>query len=119
MRNLKYFALFTVVAVYSSCSNEEGTLSLSGLYTETAPVSGRSQLHFIDGNTVVKIEPDGTTEDEFNYELVDGVIKLIPIWDPSYSTEHEIKIESESRFEIEDLYYSNGIVEATYMTFEK
>ena len=121
MKYLKIIGLLFLIGIYSSCNNDDDndTQTLSGIYSETSPVSGRSQLNFIDGNTVVKSEPDNSIEDEFIYEIIGNVIKLTPAWDNTTTQEFEIEIMNNSKFEIENLYPSVGINPTTYMTFEK
>ena len=47
MKNLKIIALLFLVGIYFSCNNDDDniTQTLSGIYSETSPVSGRSQLN--------------------------------------------------------------------------
>lgn len=92
---------------------------MRGIYLETSPVSGRSQLNFINGNTVIKSESNSSSEDEFYYEIIGNVIKLTPTWDNTTTQEFEFEIMNNSKFEIENLYPSVGINPKTYMTFEK
>ena len=121
MKSLKLIALLFLIGICSSCNNDDdnNTQTLSGIYSETSPVNGRSQLNFINGNTVIKSEPDNSNEDEFTYEIIGNVIKLTPTWDNTTTQEFEIEIMSNSKFEIENLYPSVGINPTTYMTFEK
>lgn len=119
MRFLKSTSLLLIITVCASCSKEEATPSLNGLYTETSPVPGRSQLNFIDEHTLVKIETEGTTKDTFNYQIEEGIIVLTPSWNRTYTSQLEINVESDSEFEIADLYMSTGLYPPTLMTFEK
>jgi hypothetical protein len=113
-------AIFILIGMIS-CNNDDDNVSenLSGIYTETLPTNGRSQLNFINGNTVIKTESGSTFEDEFSYELIGNVIKLTPNWDDSIATEFEIQIMNNSKFEIENLYPSIPENPTTFMTFEK
>ena len=123
MKNLKIIALFFLIGICYSCNNDDdnNTQTLSGIYSETLPVSGRSQLSFINENTVIKSESDNSNEDEdeFTYQIIGNVIKLTPNSDNTTTQEFEIEIMSNSKFEIENLYPSVGINPTTYMTFEK
>ena len=92
---------------------------LSGIYSETAPVSGRSELNFINENTVIKSEPENSIEDKFTYEINGNIIKLSLIGDDTITQEFEIVIMSDSKFEIENLYGSIGMHPKSYMTYEK
>jgi hypothetical protein len=120
MKNFKIIALLFITGIYSSCNNDDdyNTQALSGVYSETSPVSGRSQLNFSNGNTVIKSEPDNSTEDEFTYVIIGNVIKLTPTWDNTTTQEFEFEIMNNSKFEIENIYPTTGINPTTYMTFE-
>lgn len=104
-----------------SCNNDEEitTQNLTGIYTETLPLIGRSQLNFINDNTVIKTESGITFEDEFTYEIIGDVIWLTPNWMDSTSSEFEIQIMSNLEFQIENLFPSIPENPTTYMTFEK
>jgi len=121
MKKLKIIVLLLLIGFLSSCNNDDdnNTQVLNGIYSETSPVNGRSQLNFVNGNTVIKSEPDYSTGNEFTYEIIGNVIKLTPTWDNVTSQEFEIEIMNNSKFEIENLYPSVGINPTTYMTFEK
>jgi hypothetical protein len=121
MKNFKIIALLFLIGICSSCNNDDDniTQTLSGIYSETSPVSGRSQLNFINGNTVVKSEPDNSSEDEFTYEIIENVIKLTPALNNTTTQEFEIEIMNNSKFKIETLYPNVGVNPITYMTFEK
>jgi hypothetical protein len=121
MKNLKIIALLFLIGIYSSCNNDDdnNTQTLSGIYSETSPASGRSQMNFINGNTVIKSEPNTSSEDEFTYEIIGNVIKLTPTLNNTITQEFEIEIMNNSKFKIENLYPSVGINPTTYMTFEK
>ncbi len=112
--------VFILIGIIS-CDNDDNNTSenLSGIYTEISPANGRSQLNFINGNTVIKTEPGSSFEDEFTYELIGNIIKLTPNWGNSTTTEFEFEIINDSKFEIENLYPSIGINPTNYMTFEK
>lgn len=121
MKNFKIITLFFLIGICYSCNNDDDNNSqtLSGIYSETLPVSGRSQLSFINENTVIKSESNNSNEDEFTYQIIGNVIKLTPNSDNTTTQEFEIEIMSNSKFEIENLYPSVGINPTTYMTFEK
>lgn len=93
--------------------------TLIGIYTETSPVSGRTQLKFSKGNKVVRTESGSLTSDEYIYELLNNRIKLMPTWGNISATELDFEIINDSKFKIENLY--PGIPEnpKSYMTFEK
>ena len=99
--------------------DEQVTINLSGIYMETLPSSGRSQLNFVNGTQVIKTESGNSLEDEFTYELIGDIIRLTPSWDDSTTSEFEIQIMNNSKFEIENIYPSIPENPTTYMTFEK
>lgn len=122
MKNLKIIGLLILIGIYSSCNNDDdnnNTQTLSGIYTETSPLNGRSQLNFVGGNTVIKTEQGNSAEDEFTYELQNNIIKLTPTFGNPTTTEFEIEIMDNSKFKIENLYPSIPEDPTTYMTFEK
>ena len=121
MKNLKIITLLFLIGIFTSCNNDDdnNTQTLSGIYSETLPVSGRSQLNFINGNTVIKSESDNSNEDEFTYQIIGNVIKLTPTRPNTTTQAFEIEIMNNSKFEIENLYPSVEINPTTYMTFEK
>jgi len=103
-----------------SCGKEnDNQKNLFGIFTETSPQSGRSQMKFINGNKVVIIKSENSTEDTFNYVILDNIIKLTPTWDNSSSDELEFEWISASKFRIENLYPDIPENPTTYMTFEK
>lgn len=110
-----------LVFVLLSCGKDDrnNLTTLSGIYTETSPVIGRSQLRFINGNTVIITKGGISYGDEFNYEILHNTIKLTPTLDNSISTELGFEIISDSKFIIENLYPSIPENPATYMTFER
>lgn len=120
MKQLKIIGILLFIVISSACSDDDNnTQTLSGIYTETSPVSGRSQLNFINGNTVVKSEVSNSIQDEFTYEIIGNVIKLTPNWKNATAQEFEIKIMNNSKFEIENLYPSVGINPTTFIEYEK
>lgn len=104
-----------------SCNSDDdnASKSLSGTYTETLPINGRSELNFVNENTVIKTESGSAFGNEFTYELIDNVIKLTPNWDDDTATEFEIQIMNSSKFVIENLYPSIPETPTIYMTFQK
>jgi len=119
MKYLKIIGLLFVIIIYSACNSHNDTMILNGLYTETYPVNGRSQLNFINGNIVIKSENDNSIEDQFTYEIIGNILKLTPIWNTNLTQEFEIKIINNSKFEIENLYPSIEFNPTIFMTFEK
>lgn len=122
MKNLKLMTLILILAIFNSCEKDEeiNSQTLSGIYMETSPVNGRSQLNFIDENTVIKTEIESSTEDEYIYELNGNIITLTHVMDSSSTTfEFDIELMNSSEFEIENLYPSIPENPTTYMTFEK
>ena len=121
MKKIKIIGLLFLIGIYFSCNddNDNTTQTLSGIYKETSPVNNRSQLNFINGNTVIRSESDTTTQDEFTYQINGNVIKLTPNWDNNATQEFEIEIINDSKFKIQNLYPSIGMNPITYMTFEK
>jgi len=120
---MKYLRIigFLLLGIFSSCNNDEDNSveNLSGIYSEISPVKGRSQLNFINSNTVIKSELSSSVEDEFTYEIIGNIIKLKPTWDNSTIQKFEIEILNNSKFDIENLYADIGTNPTSRMTFEK
>jgi len=105
MRLLVFLSLF-IAALFVSCEKET-TSTISGLYNETIPIPGRSQLNFIFGQRVVKIEPGGTQRDTFYYAIHPGKILLTPAWSNDYDPmEFYFEVVDDNSFRIGDLYPS-------------
>ena len=104
MKKLIY--LFVLISGIISCSSDDESKNhtLNGIYTETSPINGRSQLNFVDKNTVIQSESGSSTENEFIYELNGNIIKLTPTWNNQMTTELEIEIMNNSKFKVENLY---------------
>lgn len=122
MKYLKIIGLLIVLGIYSACNsddNDTNTKTLSGIYTESEPVNGRTKLNFVNGNTVIKSGANNPFQDEFTYEITKNVIKLTPKRDSKFSQEFKIEIINNSKFKIENLYGRLEFMPITYMTFEK
>jgi len=115
---MKKLVFVLLIGIFSCDKNDHENI-LFGVYTETEPQSGRSQLKFISGNKVIKTESGNPTEDVFYYKITDNKIKLTPTWDNSSATELEFDILNNSQFVIENLYVSIPKSPKTYMTFKK
>ncbi|TZF83718.1 hypothetical protein FW774_09605 [Pedobacter sp. BS3] len=114
-----FLIVLMLIIGFISCSKDNDKETLSGVYAETSPVEGRSQLTFISKNKVVKTESGSSVKDEFNYSISGNKIKLTPTWDNSPSVELGFKLINSSTFEIEDLYPHIPEYPTTYMTFQK
>ncbi|WP_282043648.1 hypothetical protein [Winogradskyella flava] len=120
MKRTKFFTLFLFMSLLS-CNNDDSNNSdeLSGVYIETSPVQGRTQLIFED-NTVTKYENGSNISDEYNFIIDDNAIWLTPTQsDEPISAQFDFEIINSSTFEIENLYPSIPEDPITYMTFER
>jgi hypothetical protein len=104
-----------------SCDKDDNTLPiLSGTYTESSPVSGRSQMIFSGKDKVIIKESfQNGKNDEFTYRITTNAIMLTPAWDDSPGTELELEIISNNEFVIENLYPSIPENPKSYMAFKK
>jgi len=124
MRNLKLIALFILIGIYSSCSNDDDDnngLTLNGIYTESAPYSGTHHLNFVDNNTLI-LKARNSTDEEFTYELGEGTIKLTPIRDLNQTWNLEMNVINVSKFEITNIFYASIPEDEDpirFVTFEK
>ena len=78
-----FTVIIFLIAGLISCKKNLGFVP-SGLYTETSPFAGRSQLNFINNNTVIKTETGSNYSDTYNYVISEGKIKLTLQPTPSY-----------------------------------
>lgn len=109
-----------VVLLLASCEKERNQVSVSGLYTENAPVAGRSQLNFINKSLVVRSETGSSFRDTFSYSISAGKIRLTPTWtnqEPGQDFDFE-KID-DNTIKIQNLYPSFPEAPKSYMTFKK
>jgi|GEM_PF-925628 len=109
-----------VVLLLASCEKERNQVSVSGLYTENAPVAGRSQLNFINKSLVVRSETGSSFRDTFIYSISAGKIRLTPTWtnqEPGQDFDFE-KID-DNTIKIQNLYPSFPEAPKSYMTFKK
>jgi hypothetical protein len=104
----------------ASCKKDTNSISVSGIYTETNPVAGRSILNFISGHLVVKSETGSNYKDTFSFTISTGKILLTPTWTNQYSAQ-ELDFEKidDNTFKIENLYASIPESPETYMTYKK
>jgi hypothetical protein len=113
------FGLILSFLMISCSKHDDDVNSLSGTFTETLPIHGRSQLKFISRNQVIKKEKGSSIEDKFDYEIVDNIIIMTPIWDNSTTTKFQFELINSSKFHIQNLYPDIPENPITYMTFEK
>lgn len=115
-----YLSSFFLVSILLSCKKDDDAVSVSGIYTETLPAAGRSQLEFRPGNIVIKSEPGSTVQDSFTYAIGKGKISLTPTWTDQFaSSEFDFRIIDDSTIEIENLYLSIPESPKSYMTYKK
>ncbi|MBN1340519.1 MAG: hypothetical protein JXA03_14415 [Bacteroidales bacterium] len=101
-----------------ACNKEDKRTFLSGIYTETSPVPGRSQLNFTSDTRVVKTEPDSSFVAEFTYELVKNQLKLTPT-SGGPATEYYFELITATKFIIEDFYPPIPDNPTSFVTYEK
>ena len=103
-----------------ACRKDTNSISVSGLYTESSPVVGRSQLNFISDNLVVKSETGSNYKDTFSFSISTGKILLTPTWTNQYpGQQFDFEKIDDKTFEIENLYASIPGSPKTYMTYNK
>ena len=111
---LKLTAFLLILIGSVSCEKE--TLDI-GTYIEVSPEKGRTQINFIDNETLVIIKNNRAHSDKFKYEISGNKIKLTH----SSGTVDEIyfHIINNSKFEIGYLYINFPESPVKTMTFEK
>lgn len=119
MRQL-FFILGLSILFFVACKKETNTISVRGLYTETNPVAGRSQLNFISSTLVIKTEMGSNFKDTFNYSFSANKIILTPTWDTqSEGQQFDFEKIDERTFKIENIYPGIPELEKNYMIFKK
>lgn len=123
MKKIIFSRLILIIAVFTSCSNDDNgnSLVLSGTYSETQPYSKNHLLNFIDDQTLI-LTTRNSTDEEFVYLLKDNLIILNPTRDLSQNWELEINIINSSKFEIQNIFYPSIPEDddpLRFVTFEK
>jgi hypothetical protein len=104
----------------AACKKNNPSVTVDGLFKETTPVAGRSQLNFINGNLVVKSEIGSVYKDTFKYSITQTKIILTPNWTTQYSgQEFDFEKIDNNSFKIQNLYPSIPENSKNYMTFKK
>lgn len=123
MKKIIFIKLILIIAVFTSCSNDDDgkSLVLSGTYSEIQPYSGNHLLNFIDDQTLI-LSAQNSTDEEFIYQINDNLIKLNPTRDLSQTWELEINIINSLKFEIQNIFYPSipeNVNPLWFVTFEK
>lgn len=117
MKKTLVITTLLIIALFS-CKKEDEKTYLSGIYKETSPVPGRSQLNFTSDTKVIKSEPDSTVIDEFTYEIVKNQLKLTPV-SGGAATEYYFELITGSKFIIENFYPIVPENPTSIITYEK
>jgi hypothetical protein len=118
MKHALTVIIFSIACLISCKKNSE--FVPNGLYTENSPFAGRSQLNFINNNTVIKTEAGSNYSDTYNYIISEGKIKLTLQPTSSYSsTEFDFKIIDDNTFKIQNLYASIPEAPESFMIYKK
>lgn len=115
MRNI--FLIVATLAILASCKK---TTQLSGLYTESTPIAGRSHLDFEPGNIMIKTETGSAYKDAFSYLISGASITLTPLWsklDPPVTLDFQVIDNNTLR--IENLYAQIPEDPKVYMIYKK
>lgn len=103
-----------------SCKKDTNKISVSGVYIESSPVAGRSQLNFIKNNLVIKSETGSSFRDSFMYEILVGKIKLTPLWsNQNFGQQFDFEKIDQNTIKIENLYPSIPEAPKSHMIFKK
>ena len=108
------FLLFTV-----SCKKDDDNklTNLSGVFTETSPIDGRTQIIFTTPDEVT-IKEVGS-EDKFKYRIEGNTIKLTLQGVNSITSTLGFESINSYKFKIENLYPQIPENPISYMIFEK
>ncbi len=117
---MKQLLLIIVLFSFIGCKKSNPTSKLNGLYTETIPVSGRSQLNFVNEKKLVRSEPGSSYSSTYSYSFGEGRIYLQPDFFGDYPIQaFDFEIIDDKTFRIENLYPSIPTGVKTFMTFQK
>ena len=122
LNNMKktFFVIVLSLLFNFSCKKGVNTNPTYGIYTESSPISGRSQLNFVSSNLVVKTEIGSNYKDSFYYSYTNGKILLTPAWTTIYSaSSFDFNRIDNNTFQIENLYASIPEDPKSYMIFKK
>jgi hypothetical protein len=129
-KNILLAFLLIIIALFASCkeeNNELPTVELElGYYKEISPIDGRSQITFIDKESLIRQEifPSQGTPQIIKYIIQNNEIILngeIILTDTiiNYSDTFYFRIINSTKFEIENLYPSLHSGAHTIMIYEK
>jgi hypothetical protein len=108
------FVICSCCVLWSACDKNDHSnrplKTLHGLYTETSPYAGRSQLDFISDKLVVRSEPGSVYRDTFMYTISDKKLALTIVTgrnnyqDGNYTFDADYQALSANEFKIQNLY---------------
>ena len=120
MKNYALLSMLIMMLLFSCIKTEKMPSSLSGLYTESTPMSGEVTLQFLPGNLVVKHEFGSAYYDSFSYYFTVGKINLKPLWSNIYPyAASDFRNLDDTTFLIQNLEPTIPESPETYMEFIK
>lgn len=121
MKTMKFLGVLCFLLLLACSSDDSDNVdALTGVYTETSPIQGRTQLIFTEGAKVTKHENGESLGDVYDYVIDDnGIWFTLTGSDTPVSTQFDFEIIDNFTFEIENLYPSIPEDPVTYMIFEK
>lgn len=107
------------VIAFASCKKDNIKPLLQGLYIETEPMKGVSQMKFLNNSLVVYSIAGTSVADTFKVSYKSAKIFLTPNWSTQNPTEFELVILGENSFKIPNRHLSSPIAPIPYMVFER
>jgi len=117
MKKVTLILLF-VVGIFSCDKDDDNNQILAGIYVEKSPVENRTKMIFTENRLIIN-KSNGSTIDEFRFEITEDKITLTPILNPELQNVLEIRIIDNSSFEVENLYANIPENPKVYILFKK
>lgn len=119
MKMIKTFGIILLTLMSCSKNNDQSYSNMEGVFTETFPHNGRSQLIFPGGNIIIRAEAGSDVQDSYKYKIIQDKIILIPTWNETLTTEFQFVPINNTKFLIENIFPDIPENLPSYMTFEK
>lgn len=110
--------LVLLLLIVSCSKDHDDESSILGTWIETAPVAGRTLLHFRAGNKLTRVDGEGDSQ-EYNYRIEEKAIFLSIPDGTEGTTELFFEEINANTLKIENLYPSIPETDRTFIIFER
>lgn len=111
--------LFVLTGAVTSCTKDrDDELSLLGVWNETSPMEGRTELLFSTGSQLTIVDADGTVED-YKYRIVGNTLILTTEGNPESSVELEFHQINQNTIRIQNFYPQIPEAPISFIIFER